>query len=324
MKISSYNEDYMSPHTCNSLKGICAVLILLSHLRGYIEFPNVGLNTDYNYVIDRIGQLMVAPYFFYSGFGILESYKRKPNYMMGFPKKRILKTLIHFDIAVLLFVVLGLCIGDIRPWINYLTCWIGATSVGNSNWFIFDILVLYVITYIAFKITKKSNYFALCVVVTILTIVFWIPLRIFSAGFWWYDTLMTFPAGMWFSCYYNRISGLLKRKSTSIAIIVITGLIYIIQYHYFWVDIYGITSCLFVFLIAMISSKVRIDNGALQWLGINAFAIYILQRFPMNLLRYFHVNDNYIIFTCVTIPMVLVIAYFYTRSLAKLDRHFFA
>lgn len=87
VKFSHYNKDYMLPSNTNSIKGVFAILILLTHLRNYIEIPNVNLNTNFEYVLDKIGQLMVAVYFFYSGFGILESYKKKLNYEKTFFKK---------------------------------------------------------------------------------------------------------------------------------------------------------------------------------------------------------------------------------------------
>ena len=34
---------------------------------------------------------------------------------------------------------------------------IGWKSIGNSNWYMFDILLLYVLTYVAFKVTKKQD-----------------------------------------------------------------------------------------------------------------------------------------------------------------------
>lgn len=321
VKFSHYNKDYMLPQNTNSIKGVFAILILLTHLRSYIEIPNINLNTDFEYILDRIGQLMVAVYFFYSGFGILESYKKKLNYEKTFFKRRILRTLYHFDIAVLLYVVLGFCISDVRPVLNYLTCWIGASSVGNSNWFIFVILILYVITIISFNIVKRRSVFIMCCSVTVFSVILWIFLRLYSAGFWWYDTLMTFSAGMWFSYYYNQINRLLSNRVWSNIIIVVISVIFAIHYHYHWVDVYGITACIFVYLIAAISTKVHIGNTILTWLGTNAFSIYILQRLPMNILRYFNVTDNYVLFTVLSIPMVLIMAHIYTLLLNKLDKY---
>lgn len=320
VKFSHYNKDYMLPSNTNSIKGVFAILILLTHLRNYIEIPNVNLNTNFEYVLDKIGQLMVAVYFFYSGFGILESYKKKLNYEKTFFKKRILKTLLHFDIAVLLYVVLVFFISDVRPVLNYLTCWIGATSVGNSNWFIFVILMLYVIVIISFNIVKKKRVFAVSCSVTIFSVILWVLLRLYSAGFWWYDTLMTFSAGVWFSCYYKQINRLLEHRVLSNIIIVIISIFFAIHYHYHWVDVYGITACMFVYLIAAISTKIQIGNAILAWLGTNAFSMYILQRLPMNILRYFNVTENYVLFTVLSIPIILIMAHIYTLLLNKLDK----
>lgn len=77
---------------------------------------------------------------------------------------------------------------------------------------------------------------------------------------------------------------------------------------------------MFVYLIAAISTKIQIGNAILAWLGTNAFSIYILQRLPMNILRYFNVTENYVLFTVLSIPIILIMAHIYTLLLNKLDK----
>lgn len=139
----------MSPKSTNAIKGIFAVIILFSHMKGYISLADKPADSSYAIVLGHIGQLMVAPYLFYSGYGILESIKRRAYYFETYPRKRLLKTLVHFDLAVLCYLMLMTTIGTYYPTVNYVTCWIGWESIGNSNWFIFDILALYCIVYFA-------------------------------------------------------------------------------------------------------------------------------------------------------------------------------
>ena len=49
---------------------------------------------------------MVAPFLFWSGFGVMESIRRKGEaYVRALPVNRGLRTLIHFDCALLLFLL---------------------------------------------------------------------------------------------------------------------------------------------------------------------------------------------------------------------------
>ena len=79
VKISKgFNFEYLSQDVSNSIKGIFAIIILFSHIRGYITLsPNNIFDTSFNTIISYIGQLMVAIFLFYSGYGIMESIKKK-------------------------------------------------------------------------------------------------------------------------------------------------------------------------------------------------------------------------------------------------------
>lgn len=158
IKFSNYHEDYISPKNTNAIKGIFAVIILFSHMKGYITLNDTLADYSFSMILSHIGQLMVVMYLFYSGFGIVESMKRKPDYFETYPKKRILKTLLHFDLAVLFFLLLSIIINAKYSAIDYITCWIGWGSIGNSNWFIFDILALYSIVYLAHSLMRNCKH----------------------------------------------------------------------------------------------------------------------------------------------------------------------
>lgn len=147
------NENFLSRDTTTAIKGIFAIVILFSHTRQYLG-PTImesGMNlnqynTIYNISLSLIGQLMVVMFLVYSGYGLVESYKnKKGTYVKGFLKKRVLKTLVHFDIAVILFLIVALILGHEYSAKEFLLSFIGWESIGNSNWFVFDIIILYLI-----------------------------------------------------------------------------------------------------------------------------------------------------------------------------------
>ena len=147
IKLASFHKDYISLDGTNAIKGIFAVLILYSHMRQYLTLTDTFANNSYNAILKYIGQMMVTMYLFYSGYGLMESQRKKLNYRKNFPKNRLLKILIHFDIVVILYIILQFILGKQFSILEYLGSLIGWTSLGNSNWFIFVILSLYVAFY---------------------------------------------------------------------------------------------------------------------------------------------------------------------------------
>ena len=159
---NNFNTLYLSKDTTTSIKGIFVLLVFFSHLKQYISFDSIF---DKGYVLlqDYLGQLIVCVFLFYSGYGIFESFKKKgKNYIEELPKSRILKTLVHFQIAIIVYLILNLIVGNNYSIVKKLLSFIAWESIGNSNWFVFTILCCYSSTYFSFKILKKEKSAILC------------------------------------------------------------------------------------------------------------------------------------------------------------------
>lgn len=282
IKFSAYHSDYMSMSQSRAIKGIFAVIIFLSHSRQYIGrvWP-----MDYwaEVPINYLGQLMVAMFFFYSGYGILQAYQTKENYERGFWKNRILKTLVHFDIAVLLYIVLGLITAAPYSITDYLISLTGWGGVGNSNWFMFVILCLYCIVGVAFASLRKTRKpWAVAAVSTVLSMMLWVILWLCGKESYWIDTLMCFPTGMWIACAKTRIDRLFEKKSLwRVGSLIATAIAFSLLYFTPGLIAKSVTACLFCILLMLLTTYIRVDNPILQWLGDYSFEIYIIQRLPM-------------------------------------------
>lgn len=143
MKIIS---DYLGREQCDSIKGLFLLFVFFRHFMGYVI--QAGGHT---YVFDEyLGQMIVTLFLFYSGFGVMESIKKKGDeYVKSMPKRRILTTLVNFDIAVLAFIALDLMLGrpiTIKQTLLSFVCW---ESVGNSNWYIFAIICCYIAAFVS-------------------------------------------------------------------------------------------------------------------------------------------------------------------------------
>lgn len=280
------NEDYVSIETTKRINGIFVILVFLSHSIQYINYSSSWIDSYGKFVISNIGQLMVTTFLFFSGYGIYESIKaKKEKYINTIPKKRILSTLIKFDIAVLIFGVVSYILNikyDIK---TILLSFIGWESLGNSNWYIFAILVLYLITYLIFKLVKSKDIIRIGLI-TLFTILYMLIISIFKDACW-YDTVLCYPLGMWFSLYKEKIEEKFKNKPKYYYISLIISLIVLGTSLVFRKNIYiysTIYVASFVSCVVLLSMKVKLNSNFLKFMGTNVFYIYIYQRIPMMIL----------------------------------------
>lgn len=325
MKFSSFHRDYMSIPSTTAIKGVFAIIILLSHASSYL---NLGLgfpDRAFGFTMRYLGQLMVAVYFFYSGYGILESAKKKKGYADRFFKNRFLKTWLHFALAVLLFLILQCILGNRFETLDYVLCWTGWRSIGNSNWFMFVILALYMASYIILLLQKRvvlpEWIFAL--LASMLAAGLWAILFHFKPSeHWWYDTIAAFPAGMWFSLLKEEAKTPTLVPHILITLAVLAG--FALWRHFIGIDILGACTVLFSLAITAFSTWVKLDNPLLQWLGKHCFSLYILQRIPMILLSHFGWQDHKFLFTSAVIFLALLLAWGFTAMTDFIDKKLFA
>ena len=104
-------EESLSRNTTDSIKGFFIWLVFLSHFSGYVA-TDAPIDTLGFRISSWLGQLIVACFFFYSGYGVCEAIsKRGYGYIKTFPKNRLFKTLLHFDLAVFIYIIINLFIG---------------------------------------------------------------------------------------------------------------------------------------------------------------------------------------------------------------------
>lgn len=310
------NNNKIGGGTTTSFRGIFAVLIFLSHSKQYINIDG-RFNSIFVLQNTLLGQLIVVIFFFYSGFGIMESYKKKQNYFATFPKRRVLKTLINFDIAILLYMILNLCFGRHYSIYDNLLSFIGWTSIGNSNWFIFAILICYISTYISWLAFKNKKLLTLST--TVLLFIYILVLSVLNKGTYWFDTILTFPFGMLFSIYFDKLKNIFTKNnfnyivSLIVSILMFCILFLLRKYLNYLCLISNLIGILFCLILTLISYKIRLKNPILTFLGNHSFDIYILQRIPMIALSYTPLQTARLTFITVSFILTIVLCLAYNK-----------
>ena len=269
-----------------------------------------------NYYLD---QLIVVMFLFYSGYGIYYSIKNKERYMTTFFKKRILSLLLEFDIIVFLYYLVGRMIGKDYSAKRLLFSFAGWKSVGNSNWYIFSIFILYLITLVSYMLfQKRKALFILSHV--ILTALYIITMMRYKESFW-YNTVCAYVFGIFWGCYKDEIDELLKKKTIFLLLFVLS----LITYHFSrtyspHVVLYEIMSVSFALIVLLVTKVIRFGNAALHFLGKNLFPLYMLQRLPMIVLsRNANVMSDNAVFMlcCALLTILLTYGYVYIKQRIK-------
>lgn len=318
-------QGYMSVGMTNSIKGIFLCFVFFSHIYGYREFSHPILDAPYDF-FRKTGQCIVVMFLFYSGYGVMESVKKKgQSYVNGIPIQRILKVLLQFDAAICIFWLYRTITGTYYDVKTMLLTFVGWKAIGNSNWYIFSILWLYLFTFIAFRVFK-DNYLKAVIGIILLSLLYMVILCKVGRPYYCYDTTLCYALGMLFSLYRDKIELFLNESRGSwLFFLSISVVGYLSTYFYRSSShiIYQIWVFCFAASILIFTMRYVVDSKPLQWLGKNLFPLYILQRLPMLMLENINcgaVNahfDNWL-YVAACFAIMLAIAVIFQKTIARL------
>ncbi len=322
-KPEQFHGDYLSKETTTSINGIFVILVFLRHFSQYVTFSSEPVDKLFVVFNSFIGQLIVTTFMFYSGYGIMLSIAAKGSaYVSSIPKKRIFSVWLHFFIAVLLFCVTNLFIGKKYSLETVLLSYIGWSSVGNSNWYIFAILFLYLFVFIAFKICRNKPLPSI-IITSVLIIAFVYVMMLFKRPAYTYNVLACYPMGMLYALLKDKIEGIIMKNDLlySLALALAFGMaVLTCPYRNDGFIPHSIWSMIFVALVVLLSMKLKLNNGLLQFLGSHVFGIYILQRIPMIIFKELGLHTDKTAFLILTFLITVVMTLIFDKLMFKLDK----
>lgn len=318
---TSSDDEWCNKKDTDTIKGIFICWVIISHALTFSPAESTNFLVRGARIINSgMGQLVVVPFFFFSGYGIAESISNKGLcYVKGMPARRILPVLINFDVAVIAYAVLFMVEHGYLPVGRFLQALIDWSSVGNPNWFVFVILGCYLIVFCA-SLFKSIRPGWICLV---LIFIFSLIMSFAKKEIHWHNTMLSFPAGMLFSEYKKWFERLLRNNYFKWLLVLLGGLLvfYMIPWRVRGIK-YNIRGIFFALVLVALMFKVRIDSRFLNWAGRNVFPLYLYHLLPMRVLEKFFVNGGVmfaILSFVATVFMVLLYPYFsYPRK-----KHFF-
>ena len=237
MRRRSEGQDPLAPAVTTSLNGIFVLLVMLTHFYQYAgKFLSGPLHASYGSARHWMGQTVVATFLFFSGYGMMEQIQKKgQKYARSIFKNRLLKVLFHFDLALLLFWIMGLFMGKTETPLSLLTSFIGWSklSVGNSTWFMFATFCLYIVVFAAFyrydsQNPKRSLWNMTALVFVYILLIAFSP----NGSSRFYNTVFCFVVGMWFSHYKEHFYAFWQKNNKnyylSLALCFVIGTVFAI------------------------------------------------------------------------------------------------
>ena len=238
-KKDQFHEDSTSLDTMKSLRGFAAIGVILHHISQEAAFQWAGggyNNPGELSIFVNAGFLFVAIFFFCSGYGLIKSLETKPDYLNGFMKKRVLKTLvIPYYVSIIIYGIARFASGERLPAAQWITNILGFTMMNEYAWYPIIAAILYTAFYLIFKNIKNQKicYALMAVVIVLLGMIFcvnghftwwagpknwwlnsssslhqkwWTQQKIFwISGEWWINSCPALFVGMLFARYENRI-----------------------------------------------------------------------------------------------------------------------
>lgn len=201
----------------NSLRGIFALEIVIGHCVRYEACP---LTPFGNFMLISVGY-----FFFVSGFGLAHSYHTKCNYLDTFIRHRIIRLIalaLGSLVLVTIIAYLSPMYTDFRSIPTTLLAYPRVMLV-RTNWYMRELLILYIFFYIVFRFFQKHKYIMLFTLIVALCIV------LYFMGYTrcWFASIFCFPLGIIYYDHSETINNMLIERKGKLypAILILSGVL---------------------------------------------------------------------------------------------------
>ena len=131
-KLEKSCRQFLSVDISNCLKGIFAVMVLLTHMHGRVAlFSNSIVGT----LFSAFGYLAVSGFFFLSGFGLTEQSK-KEGYIKAFPKRKVLPFYLLCCVSVLIYLLRDIIFANQISLIGVVKSFLWGDTVVENGWYL--------------------------------------------------------------------------------------------------------------------------------------------------------------------------------------------
>lgn len=299
------------PHdrdTTKGIQGLFALAIMLHHLSQRLVHIN-GYKGELVYY-QEIGTWLVGFFFFFSGFGLITSFREKKYYLDSFLIRRIWTVLVPFFICNYAYMFTALLLGQKFSTEKLVQAFFGIVLLNDHMWFAVEIMYLYIMFYVVFRLIRKDiwRYIIMFIVVVTLMIAGFFAGHDWEGrtqsnwleGEWWYNTTFLFFVGMLIARFYCPIMYWVKKYYYVVLLVSIVGFImfatltqYMLDNYGYWTDTFmnnryddkAMTLAVqlpmvlfFEWMLFLLMMKVKVHNKILAFLGKISLEVILLQN----------------------------------------------
>lgn len=295
-----FNGAYLSIENTTAFRGILAVTIVLHHIAekisGAVLFQQLV----------HTGYMIVALFFFLSGYGLIVQYKKKgEDYLKGFWKKRILYLVLIYILVSLTYYPFHCWRGKEMGWAAIYDSLVNGHTIATNSWYIIVQIAFYIILWTSFQFSK--NLMKVFGWITTFTTILNIALVASPYGSVWYISNYAFPLGIiWAIKEQDWLESIQKHYWLALAACLF---------------VFGVSSALHGTIARMISScaitsfcviglmKVNICGNIWKHLGKISLDIYLLHALAYMFLRSEAINiSNDVLWTIGTLILTYILS----------------
>ena len=273
------NEEFFSKKHTQYLRGIFAAFIMIFHIskENDILFP----------FLEYLSIVVVGAFFFLSGYGLFKSYLGSNNFRETFIKRRIVKIVIPYIIATLIYWLYHSLIGNHYTVLDIIKSIISFGPIVMYSWFIVSLIVQYTMFYIIIALCKNTKRVLMVVVILML-----VRIVLLMSGVSYVDVLNEMTCfGILFANYDVRIMRFVKNKRMlifllSLALTLLMS-IDLLSFREVPVLFNVIEKVLFIFMIIIFSTYYTFENAFIGLLGKISFELYMFSGLSKMIIRRF-------------------------------------
>ncbi len=273
----SWNEESLSLYQMKALQGFCSVCVMIHHIGQKTcapWLPSEVITPGLDAFVP-IGYLLVGIFLFCSGFGLYKSYVEKPDYLQEFFGRRCLVPILTLLLTTIAMVSVRAGLGEEIAFSGPFRL-TGPIMLNGYSWFVYTLLILYVLFYLAFKHCKSEKVATLFVFIGVLLYVFFC--NWWAYGTWWYNSALLFVVGMFFAQHETGLIRHMRKyyKCYLPLSLIATCILFVLGEYTQNAFVQMPAACAFVILLVLLGMKIKIGNKALTLLGGLTLDFYLL------------------------------------------------
>ena len=278
------NEDGLGRNNTDALRGALALGILFVHIAQYC--PGGVLFA----LMEKVGYLLVAGFFFLSGYSLQSQHMTQKHYEKGFLRKRLLGMLLPYMVVTAVYWSYYNLLGfgyDLR---DVLGLFAKGRPIASFSWYIPAILTFYLAFWGLMKLCKES-YTTMVLGSGVWFAVYCLACLLLGFGNWWYVSAFPAVLGMAWAVHRRAIEGCLRKQYWMVLVPVlaafagITVLEKLVYLGVFNTVLKACAATLFAAGLVLLLYRLRLGNPVLRGLGQISMELYLTQGLAIMVLR---------------------------------------